>query len=1184
MKTFYAPLSELAGIEQLKKDFEVTGQPVMISGCIDTQKIHLVHAAVNDYRFRLIITGDEAKAREMQEDSRFFDKSSIYYPAKDFIFYSADVHGNQLAGERLRCIQKIIAAQDNKTNITVITTIDGCVDMLMPLQRYRDNIIHFKNSDIIDTEKLISKLVGIGYTRVPMIDGQGQFAVRGGIIDIFSYTDETPVRIELWDDEIDSIRFFDVESQRSVEKIQTYDVFPATEWILSEDETDAGFEKVKDEVEKQLVTLGNDKKKKTQQEMDACNRLRHAYADFERTRDYSKFILSFTDEIEGFTDYFPKDETVFVLDEPDRIMERMELISYEYEESMKNRLEGGYVVASQTKLMRPIAEVYKNMQSSRLMLLSSLDYKPKMLKPADYLRIDARSISSYNNSFEYLVDDINKYKRTGYRVVLVCNSRTMAARIVADLEELGTQSYFSEDYDKEIMPGTVMVTYGNIHRGFEYPLIGFVIITENDIFTSRTRKKQKKKYEGRSIAGFNELNVGDYVVHEMHGLGVYKGIEKITVEGVEKDYIKIEYAGNSNLYVLATQLDRLQKYAASDTEKKPKLNKLGSVEWNKTKAKVHGAVEEIAKDLVELYSIRQNQKGYAFGPDTVWQKEFEEMFPYEETDDQLNAIADTKADMESTRIMDRLICGDVGYGKTEVAIRAAFKAVQEGKQVAYLVPTTILAQQHFNTFEQRMKNFPLKVAQLSSFRTNKEIKETLADLKKGFVDVVIGTHRLLSKDVEFKDLGLLIIDEEQRFGVAHKEKIKKLKNNIDVLTLSATPIPRTLHMSLVGIRDMSVLEEPPVDRVPIQTFVTEHNDEMIREAINRELARGGQVYYVYNRVRSIDEAAAHIQELVPQANVAFAHGQMEKRELEKIMVDFINGDIDVLISTTIIETGMDISNVNTMIIEDADKFGLSQLYQLRGRVGRSNRTAYAFLLYRRDRMLTEVAEKRLSAIREFSDFGSGFKIAMKDLEIRGAGNVLGKSQHGHMAAVGYDLYCKMLNEAVNDLKGIKNEYSFETNVDLSVDAYIPSTYIKSEYQKLDIYKRIAAIESEEELSDMKDELVDRYGSLSTPAVNLLNIALIKSMAHKIGIMEMKGTIEDGPSGCYKTVMKVYPKAEINTEAIPDFIDSFGGAMKLVSGSQPQFIWRVTKKKYNNAGEYLTGIKEMLKLMQNKLQL
>ena len=1184
MKTFYAPLSELAGIEQLKKDFEVTGQPVMISGCIDTQKIHLVHAAVNDYRFRLIITGDEAKAREMQEDSRFFDKSSIYYPAKDFIFYSADVHGNQLSGERLRCIQKIIAAQDNKTNITVITTIDGCVDMLMPLQRYRDNIIHFKNSDIIDTEKLISKLVGIGYTRVPMIDGQGQFAVRGGIIDIFSYTDETPVRIELWDDEIDSIRFFDVESQRSVEKIQTYDVFPATEWILSEDEIDAGFEKVKDEVEKQLVTLGNDKKKKTQQEMDACNRLRHAYADFERTRDYSKFILSFTDEIEGFTDYFPKDETVFVLDEPDRIMERMELISYEYEESMKNRLEGGYVVASQTKLMRPIAEVYKNMQSSRLMLLSSLDYKPKMLKPADYLRIDARSISSYNNSFEYLADDINKYKRTGYRVVLVCNSRTRAARIVADLEELGTQSYFSEDYDKEIMPGTVMVTYGNIHRGFEYPLIGFVIITENDIFTSRTRKKQKKKYEGRSIAGFNELNVGDYVVHEMHGLGVYKGIEKITVEGVEKDYIKIEYAGNSNLYVLATQLDRLQKYAASDTEKKPKLNKLGSVEWNKTKAKVHGAVEEIAKDLVELYSIRQNQKGYAFGPDTVWQKEFEEMFPYEETDDQLNAIADTKADMESTRIMDRLICGDVGYGKTEVAIRAAFKAVQEGKQVAYLVPTTILAQQHFNTFEQRMKNFPLKVAQLSSFRTNKEIKETLADLKKGFVDVVIGTHRLLSKDVEFKDLGLLIIDEEQRFGVAHKEKIKKLKNNIDVLTLSATPIPRTLHMSLAGIRDMSVLEEPPVDRVPIQTFVTEHNDEMIREAITRELARNGQVYYVYNRVRSIDEAAAHIQELVPDANVAYAHGQMAKRELEKIMCDFVNGEIDVLVSTTIIETGMDISNCNTMIIEDADRFGLSQLYQLRGRVGRSSRTAYAFLLYRRDKVLTEVAEKRLSVIREFADFGSGFKIAMKDLEIRGAGNVLGNSQHGHMAAVGYDLYCKMLNQAVNNLKGIKNEYEFETTIDVDVDAYIPATYIKSEYQKLDIYKRIAALENMDELSDMKDELSDRYGSVPSCADNLLMIALIKSKAHKLGMIEIKGGVAHQESGTavWRTVMTVYPKAELDPDAIKKLLDEYGGAIQMRVDANPAFIWTVTKKKFTNAKEYLKGLNALMDVFIERL--
>ena len=677
--------------------------------------------------------------------------------------------------------------------------------------------------------------------------------------------------------------------------------------------------------------------------------------------------------------------------------------------------------------------------------------------------------------------------------------------------------------------------------------------------------------------------MGDYVVHENYGVGIYRGIEKIQVDGSEKDYIKIEYGDGSDLYILVTQLDRLQKYAASDTEKKPKLNKLGTQDWNKTKSKVHGAVEEVAKDLVALYAARQNEKGYQFGADTVWQQEFEEMFPYEETQDQLTAIEDTKRDMESTRIMDRLICGDVGYGKTEIAIRAAFKAVQEGKQVAYLVPTTILAQQIYNTFEQRMKNFPVTVAQLSSFRTSKEIKEDLKELKKGFVDIVIGTHRLLSKDVEFKDLGLLIIDEEQRFGVTHKEKIKKLKNNIDVLTLSATPIPRTLHMSLVGIRDMSVLEEPPVDRLPIQTFVTEHNDEMIREAINRELARNGQVYYVYNRVRSIDEVAAHLQELVPDANVAYAHGQMDKRMLEKIMYEFINGEIDVLVSTTIIETGVDISNVNTMIIEDADKFGLSQLYQLRGRVGRSNRTSYAFLLYRRDRMITEVAEKRLSAIREFSDLGSGFKIAMKDLEIRGAGNVLGRSQHGHMAAVGYDLYCKMLNQAVNELKGIKNEYSFETSVDLTVDAFIPSTYIKSEYQKLDVYKRIAAIENDDELADMEDELTDRYGSLPECAANLLKIALIKTIAHKIGIIEIKGGIDiSSQPSVWRTTISISPKAEIDADKIDEFVQQYRGALIFKIDREPMFIWRVTRKKYGNAPEYLKGLRQLIDDMYNKL--
>ena len=663
------------------------------------------------------------------------------------------------------------------------------------------------------------------------------------------------------------------------------------------------------------------------------------------------------------------------------------------------------------------------------------------------------------------------------------------------------------------------------------------------------KKKKRKKYEGQKIHDFAELKVGDYVVHENHGLGIYKGIEKVEVEKVVKDYIKIEYRDGGNLYILATGLDVIQKYASADGGK-PRLNKLGTQEWNKTKSKVKGAVTEVAKDLVELYAIRQQKEGFVYGKDTVWQQEFEELFPYEETEDQLLAIADTKADMESTKIMDRLICGDVGYGKTEIAIRAAFKAVQEGKQVVYLVPTTILAQQHYNTFVQRMKDFPVRVDLLSRFRTGAEQKKTVEDLKKGFVDIVIGTHRVLSKDVVFKDLGLLIIDEEQRFGVAHKEKIKKLKENVDVLTLTATPIPRTLHMSLIGIRDMSVLEEAPEDRLPIQTYVMEYNEEMVREAIIRELSRQGQVYYVYNRVHNIADVASRIAEFVPEANVAFAHGQMKEHELERIMYDFIDGSIDVLVSTTIIETGLDIPNVNTMIIHDADNMGLAQLYQLRGRVGRSNRTAYAFLMYRRDKMLKEVAEKRLEAIREFTDLGSGFKIAMRDLEIRGAGSLLGARQHGHMQAVGYDMYCKMLNEAVKNLKGIKTEEDFNTSVDLDVDAFIPPFYIVNEFQKLDIYKRIAGIESISESEDMKEELLDRFGEIPKSVDNLLRIALIRVKAHKLYMPEVKGKNEE-------IRFLLNRDAKIKVENIPNLLKKYPRLTFQPKGT-PSFSFRYKK--------------------------
>lgn len=801
-----------------------------------------------------------------------------------------------------------------------------------------------------------------------------------------------------------------------------------------------------------------------------------------------------------------------------------------------------------------------------------LESKCGMFKVRSVYSLQVKTVNPYNSSFELLTRDLKKLKRTGYRVILVSGSRTRAKRLAEDLRDYDLSSFYSEEMERQVNPGEIMVTCGYIAEGYEYPMLKFTVISESDIFGKKKKKKKRKTYEGKKIQEFAELKPGDYVVHENHGLGIYQGIEKVEVDAVTRDYMKISYADGGILYIPATQMDLIQKYAGADA-KPPKLNKLGTPQWKKTKGQVKKAVQLIAKDLVKLYATRQQTEGYVYGPDTVWQREFEEMFPFEETEDQLRAIEDTKKDMESTKIMDRLICGDVGYGKTEIAIRAAFKAVQEGKQVVYLVPTTILAQQHYNTFIQRFKDFPVRVDLMSRFRTQAQQKKTVEDLKKGLVDIVIGTHRVLSKDVGYKDLGLLIIDEEQRFGVTHKEKIKKLRENIDVLTLTATPIPRTLHMSLIGIRDMSVLEEAPMDRMPIQTYVMEYNDEMVREAIERELARGGQVYYVYNRVENIADLALRVQKLVPDARVSYAHGQMNEHQLEDIMYDFINGDIDVLVSTTIIETGLDIANANTMIIQDADRFGLSQLYQLRGRVGRSNRMAYAFLLYQRDKMLKEVAEKRLAAIREFTDLGSGFKIAMRDLEIRGAGNLLGESQSGHMAAVGYDLYCKMLNEAVSQLKGEKEEADYTTTIDLDIDAFIPESYIKNEYQKLDIYKRIATIETEEEMDDMTEELIDRFGDLPKKVQQLLHIAALKSLAHSAYITAIEQKGKD-----YKFIL--YEKANLDPAKIPALLKKYGNNMTFKAEAVPYFLYqkkgRSGKEKGENVLQMLREIIESIR--------
>lgn len=1082
MKAFIQPLQGLAEFEQIQKCTGENRGILEISGCIESQKVHMMYGLSGLFPSHLILAEDEKRAKEIYEDYRFYDKEVYYYPAKDLLFFQADIHGNLLIRQRMQVIKALL----EKERITVVTSIDGCMDFLLPLEEIKKSLIHYESDSPIDLDALKDSLVALGYERVGQVEMPGQFSVRGGIIDIYSLTEENPWRIELWGDEIDSIRSFDAESQRSLENLDEITIYPAVEKVG----------------EKEMVS---------------------------------------------FLEYFSREKSILFLDEPNHLVEKGMAVEEEYLQSRKHREEKGEQKLPDNWLCR-FDTLQKALNQYNCAAFCALEPKRGKWKITEKFDVTVKTVNSYNSSFELLVKDLLQYKKQGFQIALLSGSRTRAERLAKDLQEEGLNAFYSTDYDRLIQPGEIMVAYGHAKKGFEYPLIKFAVMTETDIFGQEQKKKKKKKnYNGQRIQDFAELSIGDFVVHEKHGLGIYRGIEKVEVDKIVKDYIKIEYRGGSNLYILATQLDALQKYSGADTAKAPKLNKLGGQEWNKTKSRVRGAVKNIAKELVELYAVRQEKEGYVCGPDTVWQREFEEMFPYEETEDQLNAIEDTKRDMESTKIMDRLVCGDVGYGKTEVALRAAFKAVQESRQVVYLVPTTILAQQHYNTFVQRMKEFPVKVELLCRFRTPAQQKKAIEGLKKGQVDIVVGTHRVLSKDIEFKNLGLLIIDEEQRFGVAHKEKIKQLKKDVDVLTLTATPIPRTLHMSLIGIRDMSVLEEPPMDRIPIQTYVMEYDEETVREAINRELRRGGQVYYVYNRVTDIAEVALRISKLVPDARVDFAHGQMSERELEQVMYGFINGEIDVLVSTTIIETGLDISNVNTMIIHDSDRYGLSQLYQLRGRIGRSNRTSYAFLMYRPNMVLRETAEKRLAAIREYTDLGSGFKIAMRDLELRGAGNLLGAQQHGHMNAVGYDLYCKMLSEAVKEAKGIHTMEDFETSVDLNIDAFIPDTYISNEFQKLDIYKRIAGIENQSDYDDMLEELLDRFGEPTKAVLNLLAIAKMKAIAHQAYVTEIKQIGKE-------IKITLYEKAKINPAGIPALMDKYRRRLQFKTDKEPKFIF------------------------------
>ena len=1184
-EVFANPLVDLAEYTDMKQDLDQGKGPVQISGVTDSQKVHVMHELSKDNPWRLVVTYDDTRAKEIFDDFSYFEPNTWLYPARDLLFYSSDIHGNLLTRQRMQVFKHLLEDEGG----VVVTTVDGLMDHLLPLSMIKESCLNIMVGQTLDMEEIKHLLTGMGYERMGQVDGMGQFSVRGGILDVFPLTEEVPVRIELWGDEVDSIRSFDAESQRSIQQMDEVTIYPAAELILT-----------KEHIEEGILCLEADEKKqekafRDQKKPEEAQRIRRAVGELVESlkegfdvQTLDAYIRYFCKDTVSFLDYMKEvgakvtlvssaTETgkqaaglALILDEPQRMKEKAETVETEFRESMSHRLEQGYILPGQADLLFASKTVLAECHTPHSIFMTGLDQRlPGMTVKAKY-SLTGKNLNSYQNSFEILIKDLTKWKKDGYRVVLLSASRTRASRLAGDLREYDLRAFCPEDAGRPVAPGEILVTYGKLHKGFEYPLIKFVVITEGDMFGVEKRKKKRKKYnyEGKKISSFSELSVGDYVVHESHGLGIYKGIEKIEQDHVIKDYIKVEYGDGGNLYLPATRLEGIQKYAGADA-KVPKLNKLGGTEWTKTKTKVRTAVREIAKELVELYAARQDAEGFQYGPDTVWQKEFEEMFPYDETDDQLTAIDDTKRDMESKKIMDRLICGDVGYGKTEIALRAAFKAVQEEKQVVYLVPTTILAQQIYNTFVQRMKDFPVRVDMMSRFRTPGEMKKTVEGLKKGYVDIIVGTHRVLSKDVQFKNLGLLIVDEEQRFGVTHKEKIKQMKQNVDVLTLTATPIPRTLHMSLIGIRDMSVLEEPPVDRVPIQTYVMEYNDEMIREAIHRELGRGGQVYYVYNRVNNIDEVANHVASLVPDANVAFAHGQMNEHQLEKIMLDFINGDIDVLVSTTIIETGLDIPNANTMIIQDADRLGLSQLYQIRGRIGRSNRTSYAFLMYKRDKMLKEDAEKRLQAIREFTELGSGIKIAMRDLEIRGAGNILGAEQHGHMEAVGYDLYCKMLNEAVIALKGgQEEEETFETVVDCDIDAFIPDGYIKNEYLKLDVYKRISAIETDDEYMDMQDELIDRFGDIPKSVDNLLRVAELKAMAHRAYVTEVDINTQE-------IRIELYPKAKLDVTGIPALIAEYKTALRFAQGEKPVLFYQDKGKKHKDCEPMMEKAKELL---------
>ncbi|WP_017414770.1 transcription-repair coupling factor [Clostridium tunisiense] len=1144
LKGLMTPLILSEQFKDISKAIDNRKYPIGVYGLSESSKSYLLYGVLNEINEKmLVVTHSDVEAKNIYEDLSFYLNDVYYFPTKEVVFYNADAISGDLRWERLKVIKKMLEEGQK----VIITSAEALASTYAPVELFTSHSFNITVEDVIDIRELSQRLIEAGYERSEVVDTKGQFSVRGGIIDIYPPTSGLPYRIELFDDEVDSIRTFNTDTQRSIEKVQTVDIFPAKEVILTNSHIDSAYNKIKEDFN---VTLEGFKKKK---DKDAIERLT---STINNNLELLKETWSF-ETLDSYISYFyDKPSTLFdymkncfiVIDDVQRCVGKLESVNFEFRENYENFLRRGNILPKQGELLLSKERIIEELEVSKVMTLEAITKTAKHLAPRTIAAFSQITIHDYHGQLDMLIEDIKEKKERKYRTLILSGTRTRGERLIETLRDRGIEATY-RDIVSSIEQGEVVVTFGNASKGFEYPELKVCVISDSEVFGQSKRKSVRrgnKKGVGK-IKSFTELKLGDYVVHVNHGIGVYKGIKQLEVQGHKKDFLELSYNSGDTLYVPAEQLDMVQKYIGSEG-KAPKVNKLGGSDWIKAKNKVKKSIEDIAEDLVKLYAIRATLKGHKYSEDTIWQKQFEEEFPYDETPDQLTSIEDIKRDMESNKPMDRLLCGDVGYGKTEVAIRAAFKCVMDSKQVAMLVPTTILAEQHYKNMKKRFLDFPVRVEMISRFRTPAQVKATLKALKEGNVDILIGTHRILQKDVLFKDLGLLVIDEEQRFGVTHKEKIKDLRKNIDVLTLSATPIPRTLHMSLTGVRDISVIETPPEERYPVQTYVVEFNDQLTRDAIMRELNRDGQVFFVYNRVETINDMASYLSKLVPEARIAVAHGQMTERELEKIILDFIDKKYDLLVCTTIIETGIDIQNANTMIIYDADKMGLSQLYQLRGRVGRTNRIAYAYFTYMKDKVLTEVAEKRLKAIKDFTELGSGFKIAMRDLEIRGAGNIMGSAQHGHMSTVGYDLYCRMLEDAVRFIKGDIDKEPIETTVDIKIDAYIPSSYIVDETQKIEVYKKIASIDSYEYMMELQEEIEDRFSDIPNTVYNLMDIAYVRSLCKDLGIVEIK---EVGS----EILITFQNKSYLTPELVRFILENYRKEIAFKMGEAPVLGWK-----------------------------